>query len=149
MQQAVSARTPAHLWIVGFLSLLWNAYGCFDYLMTRLHNMAYLASAGGDPNRMLAYIEGMPMYAQVGWGLGVWGAILGSVLLLMRSRWAVPAFGISLLGAVVSIGFQMMDRSAPAEMTQGMMRYVPLVIIVLAALQFWYSWRQRSNGVLR
>ena len=34
MQQAVSARAPAHLWIVGILSLLWNAFGCYDYLMT-------------------------------------------------------------------------------------------------------------------
>ena len=35
MQQAVSARTPAHLWIVGALATLWNAFGAYDYLMTR------------------------------------------------------------------------------------------------------------------
>ena len=36
MQQAVAARTPAHLWIVGILSLLWNGFGAYDYLMTRM-----------------------------------------------------------------------------------------------------------------
>ena len=91
-QHALSARTPAHLWIVGALSLLWNGFGAYDYLMTRLHNMDYLASMGGNPQQMLDYVEGLPMYAQVGWGLGVWGSLLGSVLLLMRSRYSVLAF---------------------------------------------------------
>lgn len=149
MQQAVSARTPVHLWIVGVLSLLWNAFGCYDYLMTRMHNMEYLAQMGGDPNRLLAYVEGMPMFAQAGWGLGVWGGLLGAVLLLIRSRWAAHAFGASLIGAVVSLGYQMLDKTAPPEMTQGMMRYVPFVIILLAALQFYYAWRQSKAGVLR
>jgi hypothetical protein len=27
-------RVPIHLWIVGILALLWNAYGCYDYVMT-------------------------------------------------------------------------------------------------------------------
>ena len=32
----VNARAPMHLWIVGVLSLLWNAMGVFDYLATKL-----------------------------------------------------------------------------------------------------------------
>jgi hypothetical protein len=149
MQQAVAARTPAHLWIVGVLSLLWNAFGAYDYLMTRMHNMEYLSQMGGDPQRMLDYIESMPIWSQAGWGLGVWGAVLGSVLLLMRSRYAVHAFAASVLGAVVSLGWQMMDPSAPPEMTTGAMKYVPMVIIVLAFAQLWYAWRQQKTGVLR
>jgi hypothetical protein len=38
MQQAVAARTPVHVWIVGILSLLWSCVGCYDYVMTRMHN---------------------------------------------------------------------------------------------------------------
>lgn len=147
--RAEGRGAPVHLWIVGILSLLWNAFGCYDYLMTRLHNMDYLASMGGDPNRLLAYVEGMPMFAQVGWGLGVWGGLAGALLLLARSRWAVWAFAASLLGAVLSLGYQMLDNSAPPEMTQGMMRYVPIVIILAAAAQLWYAWNQEKKGVLR
>jgi hypothetical protein len=96
MQQAVSARTPAHLWIVGILALLWNCFGAYDYTMTRMHNMDYLKGAmpGVDPNVALDWVESMPLYAQVGWGLGVWLGLLGAVLLLTRSRWAVWSFGI-------------------------------------------------------
>ena len=149
MQDAVAARTPAHVWIVGILSLLWNCFGAYDYTMTRLRNMDYLASMGGDPNVMLAYIDSMPIWSQVGWGLGVWGALLGSVLLLLRSRYAVHAFAVSVIGAVISLGWQMMDPSVPAEMTAGVMKYVPPIIILLAAAQLWYAWRQSEKGVLR
>ena len=148
MQKAVSTRTPAHLWIVGSASLLWNAFGAYDYLMTRFRNMDYLSSMG-DPNAMLAYIDGMPLYAHVGWGLGVWGSLPGSVLLLARSRYAVHSFAISLIGAILSLGSQYIGPPPPPEMTDGALKYVPLMIIGIIALLLWYSWRQEKNGLLR
>lgn len=148
MEQAASGRAPTHLWIVGVLSLLWNCVGGVDYTMTRLRNADYLSQMG-DANAILAYIDGMPIYAQVGWGLGVWGALLGSVLLLMRSRYAVHAFAVSLVGAVVSLGSQYFGPPPPAGMDSGMTKYMPLVIIALAAAQLWYAMRERKTGVLR
>jgi hypothetical protein len=148
MQQAVSARTPAHLWIVGILSLLWNCFGAYDYTMSHMRNMDYLAKMG-DPNAMLAYMDAMPMYAKIGWGLGVWAALLGSVLLLMRSRYAVHAFALSIIGMLLSFGGQYLGPTPPAAMTQGMAKYVPLLIIVLGLAQLWYAWRESKEGVLR
>jgi len=148
MQQAISSRTPAHLWIVGILSLLWNAFGAYDYLMTRFRNIDYLSSMG-DPNAILSYIDGMPLYAQIGWGLGVWGSVLGSVLLLARSRYAVHAFAISLIGAILSLGSQYVGTPPPPEVTAGILKYVPLLIIAVCAALLWYSWRQEKSGVLR
>jgi hypothetical protein len=148
MQQAVSARTPAHLWIVGILSLLWNCFGAYDYTMSHMRNMDYLAKMG-DPNVMLAYMDSMPMYAKFGWGLGVWAALLGSLLLLMRSRYAVHAFALSIVGMVLSFGGQYLGPTPPAAMTEGMAKYVPLFIIVLGLAQLWYAWRERGEGVLR
>ena len=69
-----SKSTPTHLWIVGVLALIWNAFGCYDYLMTRMRNTEYLASMMPevDPNAMLAWVDSFPIWAQFGWGLGVW-----------------------------------------------------------------------------
>ena len=74
---------------------------------------------------------------------------LGSVLLLMRSRFAVHAFIASLLGMAVSFGWSYTNSAAPAEMKQGMMQYMPLVIIAVGLAQLWYASRQRKAGVLR
>lgn len=147
--QTTDTKAPTHLWIVGILSLIWNAFGGYDYTMTRTRNMNYLAGMGGDPNSILAYIDAMPMYAQIGWGLGVWGGLLGAILLLMRSRFAVHSFAASLLGAVVSFAAQYMGPPPPAEMASGAMKYIPLLIILLAAAQLWYAGRERRAGVLR
>ncbi len=150
MQQAVSARTPAHLWIVGILSLLWNCFGAYDYVMTRTHNIEYLRQSmpGIDPNVGLAWIEAMPMYAQIGWGLGVWGGLLGAVLLLIRSRYAVWAFAASMLGIVLSLGYQL-TMAPPLPGATGGMKLMAYVIIVVGAFLLWYSWTMEKRGVLR
>ena len=108
MDEAIQTRTPTHLWIVGILATLWNGFGCYDYLMTRMRNLDYFRSMAPDvdPNAMLAWVDAFPIWAQFGWGLGVWMGLLGSVLLLIRNRWAVPAFALSLLGAVLGLGYQ-------------------------------------------
>jgi hypothetical protein len=152
MQQAVAARTPAHIWVVGILSLLWNCFGAYDYTQTRLRNADYIKTSmpGVDPAAALAWIDGMPMYAQVGWGLGVWLALLGSILLLVRSRWAVWSFGVSLAGAIVSLGYQLaLAPPMPGAENSAMMKVMPLVIIAIALALFLYARRQAANGVLR
>jgi hypothetical protein len=149
MDASVHRRTPAHLWVVGALSLLWNAYGAYDYLMTRTRNADYLGSMGVDAKAMLAYIDSMPIWSQFGWGLGIWAAVLGSVLLLMRSRYAVHAFVASLVGMALSFGWEMFASNAPEELKHGGMEYVPLIIAVIGVLQLWYASRQRKAGVLR
>jgi hypothetical protein len=38
-----AVRTPWHLWVVGAVSLLWNAMGAFDYLMTQSRAEWYMS----------------------------------------------------------------------------------------------------------
>ena len=152
MDDVQTAKTPAHVWIVGFLSLLWNAFGCYDYLMTRLRNLDYLRSMApdSDPEAMLAWVDGFPIYAQIGWGLGVWMGLLGSLLLLMRNRWAVPAFALSLLGAVMGLGYQILAAPPPPPpMDEGAFAVMPWIIILIAAGLYYYAHRQKRAGVLR
>ena len=152
MQQAVAARAPAHLWIVGILSLLWNCFGAYDYTMTRTQGAKYIATTmpGVDANAAMAWIDAMPMYAQIGWGLGVWFALLGSIFLLIRSRWAVWSFGFSLIGAVISLGYQLvLAPPMPGAEDSPMMKAMPAVILVVALALFLYARAMEKKGVLR
>ena len=154
MEDAVDTRagTPVHLWIVGGLALLWNGFGCYDYLMTRMRNTDYLASMMPeiDPNAILAWIDSFPIWAQFGWGLGVWMGLLGSLLLLMRSRYAIHAFALSLVGMVLSFGYQYMGSSRPpAGMDGGLMMLMPVFIIAVGIALFFYARASHRKGVLR
>jgi hypothetical protein len=149
MDNAMTRRVPTHLWIVGILSLLWSAFGCYDYMMSRMRNTDYLKSMmpDVDPQAMLAYIDGLPIWAQIGWGLGVWLGLAGSVLLLIRSRHAVWAYGLSLVGAILGLGYQMVNPMLGVEgfMAMG----VPIIIILIAAGLFFYARAMEKKGVLR
>jgi len=148
---ATRSKTPVHLWVVGALALLWNGFGAYDYLMTRMRNTDYLASMmpGVDPEATLAWIDGFPVWAQFGWGLGVWGGLLGAVLLLVRSHWAVPVFAASLVGAVVSLGYQILAAPPPPGMEGAMADIMPFVIILVALALFFYARAMKAKGVLR
>jgi hypothetical protein len=154
MATTSETRAPVHLWIVGILSLLWNCFGCYDYFMTRTRGADYIATAmpGVDGNAVMAWLDAMPLYAQIGWGLGVWLGLLGSILLLVRSRWAVWSFVISLVGAILSIGYQVAlapPMPGSAETESGMMKLLPYVILLIAAFLAWYARTMEKRGVLR
>ena len=148
---ATQSRTPAHLWIVGALALLWNGFGSYDYLMTRMRNTDYLAGMMPtvDPQAMLAWVDAFPVWAQAGWALGVWGGLIGAILLLMRNRWAVPLFAASLVGAVVGLGYQIVAAPPLAGMEGAMNDLMPFVIIVVALVLFLYARAMKAKGVLR
>jgi hypothetical protein len=152
MENAVTERAPMHLWVVGGLGTLWNAFGCYDYIMTRMRDTDYLAKMMPkvDPQATLAWVDGFPIWAQFGWGLGVWMGLLGCVMLLMRHRWSVPVLGLSLLGAILGLGYQAF-AAPPLPGTEGdtMMMVMPFVIIAVALGLFLYARAMARKGLLR
>jgi hypothetical protein len=146
---SMTVRTPWHLWVVGVVSLLWNAFGGYDFVMSLTQRETYWR-ASGMTDAMIAYYNAMPTWMYVPWVLGVWGAVAGSILLLMRSRWAVHAFVLSLLGAVVSLLYgAVIDKAPPPPPEMAAMTYMPYVIVIVAAFLAWYAWTMSKRGVLR
>jgi hypothetical protein len=104
---------------------------------------------GTDPHAILAYNDSFPVWAHAGWAIGVWGGLAGAILLLVRSRYAVWAFVLSLVGAILGLGYQIANPGGPAGMHEGAGAVMPYIIIGIAALLAWYSWSQEKKGVLR
>ena len=52
------------------------------------------------------------------------------------------------IGRIVSLGSQFLGPAPPSEMSTGASKYMPLVIIALAAVQLWYANNARKSGVL-
>jgi predicted permease len=104
---------------------------------------------GVDPQAALAWVDAFPLYAQIGWGLGVWGGLLGGLLLLLRSRWAVWALGASMIGAIAGLGYQILLAPPLAGAEGPMMTVIPYVIILVTIILFLYARAQAGKGVLR
>ena len=136
-----TAKVPMSFWIISGVSLLWNAFGCTDYTMMRLHNAAWLTMGSVSPD-MIAKIDAGPLWGTAGWAFGVWGSLAGSLLLLMRSRHAVTAFLVSIVGAVIGFAWQV-----PAGLASPL--WLPMVIVAAVALQWWFARRSQAKGILR
>ena len=101
--QTSKPAVPVSFWIIALLSLLWNCFGGYDYIMSRMGNMDYInAATGGHGDIFVQWMSGASMIVQIGWPVGVWASVLGSLLLLARSRHAVTAFLVSLVGSVIT-----------------------------------------------
>ena len=140
-------KTPWHLWVIGLVSLLWNAGGAFDFVMTNMKSESYLAAFTPE---QLGYFNSLPIWATVSWGIAVLGAVLGSVLLLMRSGNAVMVFAIAFLAMLLNLvyGNLIADVSLIEVMGSGAMWFT-LAIFVVALLLVIYARAMRQKGVLR
>ena len=142
-----TAATPWHLWAVGIVSLLWNAFGCYDYYMTNTGGDEYLRSYGMTEPQ-IAFYHSMPPWMTAVWAIGVWGALLGSILLLLRSKWAFQVFVISFAAFVLSVIYTYGFTSG-AEVNGAMSMIMSAVIAASCMLFIWYAWAMKRRGVLR
>ncbi len=134
------------------MSLAWNAFGANDYLQTQLGNLAYFESMmdgiEATPQQALAYFQSYPAWVHGAWAVGVWGAVLGSLLLLLRTRFAVHAFALSLLGLATTTVYQMVVGQ-PDWVQNTTTTIITIVIWSIATFLLIYAASMRSKGVLR
>ena len=143
--RASTVATPWHLWLVGVLALLWNSMGAFDYLMTQTRNESYMSQFTPE---QLAYFYAFPAWVVSTWALSVWGGVLASVLLLLRNRWAVTVFGVSLVTMVITTIYNFgLTNGAEVMGTFGLV--FSAVIFALAVALFLYARHLARVGVLR
>ena len=139
-----SVKAPVHLWIVGILSLLWNVVGAFDYLATKMRLDFYMSQFTAA---QLEYFYSFPTWVIAAWAVGVWGALLGSLALVLRKALAVLLFGASILGLAVSSVYNFALTNGMEIMgSEGAM--FTGVIWVIALFLFFYARAMAKRGVL-
>ena len=138
MEAKWEGKLPASFWVIGVLGLLWNSFGAYLYILARVDPETALA--GASP-AMRDYVANQPIWANLGYGLGIWGSFLGSVAMVTRKKLAPPLFLASLVGALVSHLGQAMAGVLPIGLT--------IAIIGIIAFLWWYSRRCVEQGLLR
>jgi len=137
-------KTPVHLWVVAILAVLWNSVGAFDYVATRYRIESYMSQFS---EAQLEYFYAFPAWMGAAWAVGVWGALLGSLGLLLRKAWAVWLFGLSLLGLAGSTVYNFVLSDGAAVMGENAVAFTA-VIWAIALILFFYSRAMAKRGVL-
>jgi len=137
-------KTPWHLWVIGIIAVLWNALGAFDYLATKLRFEPYMAAFSQE---QLDYFYGFPTWVVACWAVGVWGAMLGSLALLLRKSWAVWLFGASILGMAGTTVYNFVLTNGAELMGDGAAAF-SAIIWAIALFLYFYSAAMAKRRVL-
>lgn len=146
-ERAARARTPWHLWVVGVVSALWNAFGVYDYLCTQFQGETYLRNMGMTDAQIAHYVA-YPVWMDIAWPMGVFGSLIGSILLLLRSRCAFHAFVISLIGFALNLIYNYGLTNGGAINGQVALIMSAVIGVIIVALTL-YARAMGKRGVLR
>lgn len=142
MNGAAPAKTPWHLWLVGVLSLLWNAGGAWTFIQAQ----------SGAPMDMdateIAYFAAQEPWFVAVTDVAVVAPLLAAIVLLLRSRWAVHLYGLSVAAIVVTNAYDVAAGTALMLNDQGWL-ILNCITFGLAILQLIYAVAMRRRGVLR
>ena len=137
-------RPRAYRW-VAILALVWNLIGLAMFWLQVTMDPARLATLP-DPQRQV-YLA-TPGWVNVAFAFAVLGGVLGALALLLRRRWAVPMFQVSLLGLLVQlIGGYAVTPAWQAFGPAGLA--MPALLLVVALALLFYARRCALRGWLR
>ncbi len=137
--------TPGHLWIVGALAAAWSGYDCWHFAHVSLRETATMTRLAPD---VVDFIDAYPAWVLVAAAMEVGFGLLGSLLLLGRSKWAVAALGASLAGLAANQFYQL-SSGLPTSWNTWSYWATNLVGWLIAAALLAIALRLRRVGALR
>lgn len=132
-------------WIIAVLALLWNLIGVFFWVSEYFLMTEEIKAA--LPPEQIELMNNAPAWNIYVYGIAVFGAVLASVMLLMRKKLALPLFGISLIAILIVQGYWIFAMDTVGKMGPQAL-IMPLIVIAIAIFEYFYSKGAVRNGWL-
>jgi hypothetical protein len=141
-----AGKLPIWVWVTAGLGLAWNIFGAVQFVGS-LNATTESLQAQGMTADQAAVMLGYPAWMTVAFAIGVFGGVIGCVLLLLRQKLAVPVFGVSLIAYVALYAGDIIHGVFAAL---GAPQIIILTIVVLiAAALLWLARRVQAMGAMR
>ena len=144
MNTVNSAVRPKSFWMVAVLALLWNLLGVAMFAMQMMMTPEALAAMPAEQRQVY---EATPSWLNIAFAVAVFGGVLGALGLLLKKRWAVLFFTLSLIGLLAQVIATFLVT--PVWQAYGPAGLVmPVLLIVIALLLLGYSRKAAARGWL-
>lgn len=141
----VTTKPNTAFWIIAVLALLWNLIGIF-FWVSEYFLMTEEIKATLSPEQ-IELMDSAPAWNIYIYGIAVFGAVLASILLLVRKKLAVGLFGISLIAILIVQAYWVFAMDTVGKMgPQALL--MPLIVIAVAIFEYFYSKGAARNGWL-
>jgi hypothetical protein len=136
-------KIPIWFWAVSGLGLAWNIFGIVQFLGAVTATTEGLTAKGMTASQAAVYMS-IPVWMNVAFALGVFGGVIGSVLLIVRKPVAVPVFAASLAGYLVLYAGDIIHGVFAALGTQQVV--ILSSVVAIAAILLWSATHGKTRG---
>lgn len=140
MNFSSAKKLPVYFWVIGFIALLWNAYGVYNYFMQAFFMTTDQTTPFAQSSHHLH--NDLPMLYMIIFAVAVFSGLLGALSWLLRKRWAYILFIISFFCVGIQL-FYMLTEINPRDI------FLPLSSMVIAVFLVWFSKRAVAREWLR
>lgn len=140
---APALKRPAWFWIVAVLALLWNLFGLAMFYMQYSMTPEQLAQL---PEAQRTVQQGLPAWLYAVNGIAVVLGTVGSLLLLLGRRLALPMLWLSFIAVVVMFAYCLFPGRMIELLGAAQALPMPIVVTVVAALLVWFARRSIARG---
>lgn len=130
-------------WVVSLMGTIWGLIWAMDYVLTQAENPDYISNIPADA---WLYLQNLPLWIMVLWAIAVWSGLLGWVMMLLRKRWAVKFFTLSVIALIMNFIYWIPTGGWALQDSIG--RRFLLVVGLFAVFGVWFSRNMRSKGIL-
>jgi len=134
-------KPTSAFWIISVVALLWNIMGVVAYLgQAYMTDEVLKALSEGEQ----AYYSNVPAWVTGAFAIAVFAGVFGCVGLLMRKKWAVILFILSLVAVIIQSTYNLFIQ----KFMEVPLQYLiwPIVIIVIAIFLVWFSRNGAKKG---
>ncbi len=137
--------TPVWFWVISIVALLWYLMDMSAFFMRVFMTDDAIRAM---PENQQHFFQNIPLWVNIVFACEVFGGTLGCAGLLLRKKWALPVFVISILGVLSQTSYiwfltdHVSTRGAPAVV-------MPLVAILIGVGMIVLAKSANSKGWLR
>ena len=128
-------KLPTWFWVVAVLAVIWNLMGAFAYYSDVTMSPEAMAEL---PQVQQDLRAAMPSWVTGLYAIAVFGGLVAAIALVLKNKLAVPLFAVSLAAVVIQMLYVSFGLDAVGLMGTSSLLF-PVVIIILGALQLWFS----------
>ena len=140
-----NTNPPKWYWIVSVVALIWMLFGVVAWVADLMMDEAALAQMSAAQQQLYA---SRPQWLFIVYAIAIFTGLLGAIGLLMRKRWSVTAFGISLAAIIVQFGYTLTVMDAIGLLSPAAALPFPIAIFAIGLLLLGLSIKAKNAGWL-
>ena len=129
---------PTSFKVIAILAILWNLFGVFSFVGHAF--MPEQAFAGMTADQQ-TYMDGFPAWGFIVFGTAVTTGLLGSIGLLMKKKWSVLLFLISIVTILINQFYPILFTDY-MEIFGGASTLGLPIVITAVGIALWYYAKQ-------